>query len=307
MKTRVVIIALWALLVLFSGCSTGKDFPVLKGPYLGQKPPGKKAEIFAPGIISTEDNDYIYGFFCDGTLVLFDRTPVDLEEWQPAIYRMESKNGAWTQPNDSAYKGEPWYQYYTSAPEGEVVYFSWKGSSADVNIWQVRKTSHGWAEPVELPFPVNSHGLDTYPSVTEEGTLYFFSDRENGFGGHDIYRSPLIKGKHTTAENLGMSINTQNDEVDPFIAPDESYIIFCSRSLDGFGGFDLFIAFLKSDGTWTEPVNMGNGINTSAFDWAPYVTPDGKYFFFNSMQNGNWDVYWVNAGIIEALKPDEIK
>ncbi len=113
----------------------------------------------------------------------------------------------------------------------------------------------------------------------------------------------MINGKHTTVENLGAPVNTKYDELDPFIASDESYLIFCSKTLDGYGGFDLYITFQKSDGRWTEPVNMGEGINSSAYDWVPYVTADGKYFFFNSTRSGSWDIYWVDAKIIEVLRP----
>jgi hypothetical protein len=54
-------------------------------------------------------------------------------------------------------------------------------------------------------------------------------------------------------------------------------------------------------------VNLGEGINTSAYDWVPHVTSDGKYFFFNSTRRGNWDIYWVDARIIEELKPEDFK
>ena len=216
---------MWGLLTLFPYCSTQADFPVLKGPYLGQKPPGLTPKLFAPGIVPTEDNEHLYGFFNNGTLFLFDRTPTDLEEWTPAVYRMELKDGKWTRPDASPYQGKPWYHYYTEAPEGEQVYFAWKGSlgdrtsSPDINIWRVRKTAEGWTEPSKLPFPVNSSDIDTYPSVTDDGTLYFFSDRKDGLGGHDIYRSPQINGTHTTVEHLGASINTEHDDLDPFIGP----------------------------------------------------------------------------------------
>ena len=299
--------------MLLSGCENKNDYPVLKGPYLGQKPPGMTPELFAPDIVPTEANEGLYGFFNDGTLFFFDRTPADLEEWTPAVYRMELKDGKWTQPNASPYQGKPWYHYYTTAPVGEQVYFAWKGSlgdrtsSPDLNIWRVRMTAGGWTEPRKLPPPVNSLALETFPSLSENGTLYYISNREGGFGGHDIYRAPLINGEHSTVENLGIPINTEGDELDPFISPDESYLIFCSRTLEGFGGFDLFITFQKGDGTWTRPLNMGEGINTSAYDWVPHVTPDGKYFFFNSTRSGSWDIYWVSSNVIETFRPEENK
>jgi hypothetical protein len=312
MRDYVTLLLLMLVLLTFcGGRSTQDDFPVLTGPYLGQKPPGKTPELFAPGFVPTEANEALYGFFNNNTLFLFDRTPTDLEEWTPAVYRMELKDGKWAPPNASLYLGKHWYHFYTTAQEGEQVYFAWKGSlggtasSPDLNIWRVRKTAEGWTEPSKLPSPVNSMALDMYQKVTEDGTLYFFSNREGGFGGQDIYRSPSINGKHSTVENLGAPINTEHDELDPVIAPDESYLIFCSQTLDGYGGFDLYITFTKSAGAWTEPVNMGEGINTPAYDWFPYVSTDGKYFFFNSTRSGSWDIYWVDAGVIEDLKPKD--
>ena len=305
------ILIIATLMLLLTGCEEKDDFPVLSGLYLGQKPPGLTPELFAPGIVPTDNNEHLFGFFNNGTLFLFDRTPADLEEWAPAVYRMELKDGKWTRPNASPYQEKPWYHYYTEAQEGEQVYFAWKGSlgdktaSPDVNIWRVRKTAEGWTEPSLLPSPVNLSDIDTYPSVADDGTLYFFSHREDGFGGHDIYRSPQINGKHTTVENLGAPINTEHDELDPFIAPDESYLNYCSKTLDGYVEFDLYITFRKRDGTWTKPVNTGEGINTSAYDWVPQITRDGKYFFFNSTRTGNWDIYWVDAKRIKNLKPEE--
>lgn len=313
------IIATVILLISFGTVFSQKElknpseFPLLKGPYLGQNSPGLKAELFAPEILQTADNEHLYGFFNNGTFLLFDRTSPDLEEWTPTIYKMEMKDGRWTKPNDIPFLGKPWFYYYTAAAEGEVVYFSWRGSlndessSKDVNLWLVQKTSEGWTDPQKIKPPVNSDYLDSYPSVTHERTLYFFSNREGGFGGHDIYRSQLSDGNHPEVVNLGDTINTENDELDPFIAPDESYLIFCSRELDGFGGFDLYITFRKPDYSWTKPVNMGENINSEAFDWVPYVTPDGKYFFFNSNRTGNWDIYWADADIIKYFKPEVLE
>ena len=191
---------------------------VLKGPYLGLKPPGMTPELFAPGIVPTEANEALYGFFHDGTLFLFDRTPADLEEWTPAVYRMELKDGKWTPPNASPYQGKHWYNYYTTAPEGEQVYFAWKGSpgdrtsSADLNIWRVRKTGEGWTEPRKLPSPVNSMELDTYPKVTEDGTW-------------------------TKPVNMGKGINTSAYDWVPHVTPDGKYFFFNSTRS---GSWDIY-------------------------------------------------------------------
>jgi hypothetical protein len=77
--------------------------------------------------------------------------------------------------------------------------------------------------------------------------------------------------------------------------------------LYGFGGHDLYISFRKQDNAMTEPVNLGKEINSSSNDWIPFVTSDGKYFFFTSNRAGNEDIYWVDATIIENLRSQEMK
>ena len=118
----------------------------------------------------------------------------------------------------------------------------------------------------------------------------------------DIFKSRLIDGKYTRIENPGNAINTEYHEWDPYVAPDESYLIFCSTKPDGLGGDDLYISFLKKDGSWSAPVHMGKDINSPASENRPYVTTDGKYFFYTSTKRGNRDIYWVDAGIIGDMK-----
>ena len=101
-------------------------------------------------------------------------------------------------------------------------------------------------------------------------------------------------------------INTEHDEYDLFIAPDESYLIFSSDRPGGFGNVDLYISYKKGDGTWTEPKNMGRNINSGGAVF-PSVTDDGRFLFFQSRRGGNGDIYWVDAKIIEELKPDKFE
>lgn len=151
---------------------------------------------------------------------------------------------------------------------------------------------------------------ENYPAVTEDGTIYYMSRREDGIGRTDVYRSRNLDGKYGVAENVGSPVNTEESDIDPFVAPDESYLIVCQNRDDSIGEFDLYIYFHKSDGSWTEPFNMGEGVNSPSFEARPYVTPDGKYLFFTSNRPDNEHtgrIYWVDAKIIEELKPDELQ
>ena len=101
-------------------------------------------------------------------------------------------------------------------------------------------------------------------------------------------------------------MNTENSEAHPFIAPDESYVLFYSSRPGGKGKGDLYVCFRVADGSWSRAFN-DMIINTPEADWCATVSPDGKYLFFTRNGTGNGDIYWVDAKIIEKLKPKEYK
>ena len=146
---------------------------------------------------------------------------------------------------------------------------------------------------------------ENYPSVTNDGTIYYMRGRSDGAGA-GLHRSRLEQGVYAEAENLGAIVNTDSSAADPHIAPDESYLIYCLELPGGYGEYDLYVTFQRKDSSWTEPVNLGGDINSSTLDARPYVTPDGKFLFFYSDQTGNGDIYWVNAKIIDRLRPDDL-
>src|SRR4029079_6027576 len=98
-----------------------------------------------------------------------------------------------------------------------------------LDIWVMERSSTGWSEPKNLGAPINSPGNEWYPTVADNGTIYFGSDREGGKGRTDIYRAKLVDGKYTEAENLGEAINTQFNEFEPLVAPDESLLLVMAR------------------------------------------------------------------------------
>jgi glyoxylase-like metal-dependent hydrolase (beta-lactamase superfamily II) len=286
------------------------EVPILKGPYLGQKPPGIEPEVFAPGVISTEVSEGCSYFSMDGQLYLFARGG----STAPGIFIMEQNGGVWSSPQLASFSAGRHDWDFTLAPDGKTVFVASgrphdKGGNPerDHSIWISERTKTGWIEPQLLPFPVNAGQHDSYPSITEDGTLYFFSRRSGGLGEGDIYMSQRMDGKFTTVKNLGPPINTESHEVDPFIAPDESYLIFCSDRPGGYGREDIYISFRNKDGSWTEPENLGKKVNTPYDEYIPSVTPDGMYFFFTTNKTGNRDIYWVDSKILFELKAAVLK
>lgn len=275
----------------------------LSGEYLGQEKPGLKPKIFAPGIVSKEkeydfgsvfskdQNEFYYGVSIRG---------------KNEIRYMLRNNNKWSKPAKINFNCEYGFNDPFLSPDGERLYYisdmplNGKGDAKDIDIWYSQRTGDTWSAPINAGDVINSPKNEYYISFTNDGTMYFASNREATDSTHmnfDIYYSELKNGVYQCPVKLCNQINSSGYEADVFIAPDESYIIFCSTRKGGYGRGDLYISF-KEDKKWTKAINMGDTINTEGFELCPFVTNDGKYLFYTSNQN----IYWIDSKIIESLK-----
>ena len=320
-----VALILAAFLVLV-GCTRKQD--VLQGEYLGQKPPGKTPVIFAPGVISTGLSELNSIFSPDGSEFYF----CVRNSFAEAVFFYKSIDNVWIGPHRLPFTDQYGEIDISISPDGTKMFFCSKrivpGNDQpknDHDIWMSNKTGNERETPIHLT-AVNSEFQDFYPVTSNNGTLFFNSQRE-GIGTNNIYMSKFIDGQYTEAVKLGPAINTENREFDPFIAPDESFIIFASGRPGGFGNDDLYISYKDENDSWTESINMGEQINSSRHEFSPVLSPDGKYLFFtsnrtdrpdslnkitsydefekmnNSPAYGSTDIYWVDASIVRELKP----
>ncbi len=283
------------------------DFPVLTGPYLGQKPPGKTPEIFAPGILSTEVNEFNAVFTPKGDEVYFTMNSENGQD----IMVIEKKNGQWQERRPASFSGPYREVDPFITQDGKKLYFSSNRPNKegeekeDCDFWFVERLASGeWGEAKHLDNPCTQGRHDYYYVSTPDGTVYYSVFDEND-SGDLFYISPEQQDK--TPYRLDFPINTEHREHDPFIAQDGSFLMFTSTRPGGYGSADLYICFLQSDETWSVPINMGESINSDRYDYCAFLSPDEKYFFFSSSRSGNGDVYWVDAGIIDELKPDNLK
>jgi hypothetical protein len=148
----------------------------------------------------------------------------------------------------------------------------------------VVKTGNRWSKPIHLDEPINTIYDEYYPTITDNGIMYFGSERPGGKGGCDIYKSTFINGKFQQPENLGDSINTADNEYEPFISPDESYLIYMATRPNGLRNADLFVSY-NINRQWTKAEKLPTPFNSVATEWSPKVTRDGKHFFFGSARN----------------------
>jgi len=280
------------------------DFRILKGTYLGQKPPGPIPEIFLSGIVSTELNEHGAPTFSPDLSEMY-WSPQYMEIRGGRIIFMSSVDSQWQPPKIASFSQEFKNQNPFLSLDGQRLFFkSFRPVNADVYrngaFWVSERTTEGWSIPKSLGTEVNSGSMGQQITESKNRNLYFSSERSGGKGLWDIYKVSFEHGFYHKAENLGDSINTEFYDSSPYVAPDESYLIFSSLSRpDSYGGSDLYISFRRTDGLWTTASNMGSVINTDGHEEFPIGSPDGQYLFF--FRDG--DIYWVSTSFLNDLRP----
>ncbi len=286
-KASFILILVFALFL--SACNTKKqhskdsESSVIESPYLGQKPPGLIPELFAPDIIRTEHREAEAAFTPDLKEFYFRRRGGKYKN--NTLVVIQYKNDRWTESEVPPYAGEPFVSL-----DGKKLFLG--------NKYRER-TSYGWSE-------VKDHSdifKDIYImriTVSAKGTYYFDEATETG----PIRYSRLIDGKREKPLTVDIDMGEWNAH--PFIAPDESYLIWDDQRVSGYGDADLYISFRQEDGSWGAAINLGAQINTEFAEAYGSVSPDGKYFFFHRGFGGDrGDIFWVDAQVIETLRPKE--
>ena len=321
-------------LVARGGYCQSERFPVLEGPYLGQEPPGRQPRLFAPGVVSTGMDELNAVFSADGAEFFFSvKVPIRGRHVMLATRR---ERGRWSEPAVLPFSGRYNDADPALSPDGRTLYFastrplSPGAPEKDWDIWAVDRTPGGWGEPRRLDAPVNSEAMEVYPSFAADGTMYFSSGRSVGESSGGIFRAVSVAGRYPDVTVFDSTIVSRYGGGDVFIAPDERTIIFSSSRAGGLGNSDLYVAFRRADGGWTEPQNLGPAVNSRFQEYCPTLSPDGRYFFFSSYKPpeqeppvigtmgdirriyrephfGAGDVYWVSAAAIDALREQALR
>lgn len=277
------------------------------GLYFGQELPGDTPVVFAPGIVSQEDRfEQFLLISPDGKLLVYCLTNNDWSSFTLESRRFEG--GAWSEPAKAPFQGESGDALVAafSYDMRRVFFTSTRPFYPPSNIWMSERRGDAWSEPTMVPPPISSDGVEWEVAIARNGTLYFSSARNGGYGDLDLYRARPRDGAYSEVENMGPTINTAKGDDLPYIAPDESYLVFASNREGGYGKRDLYVSFQRED-RWTPPVNLGPQINTEGFNNYPFVSPDGKVLFFGRrtewMAKEDSDIYWVSTAVIDRLRP----
>jgi flagellar motor protein MotB len=183
-----------------------------------------------------------------------------------------------------------------------------QGGIGNCDIYFSALTNGRWSEPSNLGYPVNTKQWESTPSISADGkTLFFSSSRTGGFGGKDLWLSRLNgKNQWTEPVNLGDKINTEGDEMSPFIHFDGKTLYFASNGRIGMGGFDLYITRMKTDSSWTTPQNLGYPINTYNDEMGLIIESGGQNAYFSSIRDKSKgkDIFYFN--LYESVRPNPV-
>ncbi len=276
--------------------------------YFDQTKPNKRPLLFFPGIIKrlihsspafTKDSNEVYW------------STVKHGDKPRTIYYAKYQDGSWSDVQTADFSGDYDDDHPFISHDGKTLFFaSNRPSKIDderkLRMWKVEKTDIGWGEAQEVGKPI---GMWT-PSLTINNTLYYMDSMKNSSEGDSknqigIFRSELVNGEYQTSQLLPKHINLEGSlNWCPYIAPDESFILFSSNREGSSGEGDLYISFYSGNNKWSEAVNLGKDINTKYQERFPGLSPDGNYLFFTRSCDipDRHELYWVDAKIIEQIK-----
>ena len=174
------------------------------------------------------------------------------------------------------------------------------GKSTSCKLFQAKLSGTEWAEEQMLGFCVDDTFDYGHPALSDDGkTMYFSSNREGGEGGYDIWCVTYNQRAKSWGVpfNLGPTINTEKDEMFPYVNIHNGSLYFSSNGHLGMGGLDVF--FSEGSGTeWTAPENLRAPLNSGGDDFGmtfDNINPD--HGFFTSNRNGgkgNFDIWEFN-------------
>lgn len=292
MKTLLFLIA-----ILLCQFSFGQEFTDLKGNYLGQKVPNEVPEVFAPNIISGKGRLHTFPAFSNDNKEIY---------WMlipPQIMTMNEKSQGWTIPVKADFSNGSNNQAPFVAHDGKIYFASAKTSgNGSLDIWYVNKSDSGYSLPINIGRKVNSSNAESMPSVSGKNTLFYAGNFEGKLYNRGIYYSRFENGEYQTPVALPEQININNKnnlDYTPFIATDESYLLFCSNRQNPSQELcHIYISYKDKNGEWGIPIDLSLKMNFHESSKFPYVSPDNKFLFFSSGDN----IYWVDSEIIKVIR-----
>jgi Tol biopolymer transport system component len=263
-------------------------------------PKAARPVVFAPGVISGPAYDASPAFAPDGNTVYFTvATPAS-----STIMKSQRTASGWSSPRPASFSSSGHWNNLepAMAPDGSFIVFasnrpiSTDGKPIDGffsgkqrpgrggNLWRVDREGGGWGTPRRLPATINGNTSTFSPAVAGDGSVYFMqADSKRGY--FHLWRSALAGGTYQAPVRLNLG-DADSEEVDPVVAPDESFIVYSLRHPQAKDNNRLHIAFREGDG-WGTPQDLGDAINGDSGTIEARLGRDGQTLYFSSSRHAD--------------------
>ena len=273
----------------------------IKGPYLGQSPPGMIPETFDPFLLDYKKH-HIHSApaFSEKGDELFFSLYENYKFPQKIFYTKMSKNGLWSKPVVAEFSGIYQDGGPLWSPDYKRVYFYSRRPDKDGDkarkesrIWFIERQQDSWENPELLEMPKGS-GIAFYPSHFGFDSS-FYIEVKLGARDYKIFKGIIAGKKIKKLIHINKPVT---------IDPENEYLIH--NVIDRKKMSDQFeIGFKNPDGSWSETRSIGDTINKNGSRF-PVFSPDGKYFFFCSYRSGYEQIYWVSRKLFEICKNNDL-
>ncbi|EZH73835.1 hypothetical protein ATO12_18050 [Aquimarina atlantica] len=305
MNRRYYFLLMIAFVFVLQGCETRNS----NNPYIDEELPGVTPKLFAPSFVNTDAIEINTVFNASFTEMFFTR----IIDGSFIIHHSDFVNGKWTAPQPIQMYTDKESESVAIDPsitqDGNTMYFLGVSpkdrlKKGKPDIYRSQKIDGKWQIASKVGYPVSTEKyVESYPVVVADGSIYFTSNRPGGLGKGDIYRAQYLgEGKFDTPMNVGSEVNSEEGQRGTYVSPDESYLITGNTYTDENG----FAISFKENNKWQTPVHfdIGEPLKKDWIYFCPYMSPDGKYFFFSKRYSNppksGWkgvtkgEVHWVD-------------
>ena len=252
------------------------------------------------GGVNTRSDEYVNQYYVNEDKIIFTkRYKSDLEEnpyLEENVFVTMKYDSLWSLP-ELLFDNLNDIGAANISADGDEIYFSasgWENGLGSCDIYYVRFKNGRWSEPINLK-SVNTSGWESQPCVSHDGKELYFVRRNKKTGTSDIYVSKRSdEGKWQSADCLGPNVNTEGNEMAPFIHYDGRTLYFSSDTRLGMGGYDLFMSQRDDNGEWKESINLGYPLNTYGDEINLVVLNDASKAYMSALRkegNGGYDIY----------------
>lgn len=181
----------------------------------------------------------------------------------------------------------PMSEYWPSltADDSTLVFTSSnRETNSQEDLYFSVKKNGKWQNAIKIGPPINTERSEGAQSISADGKTMVFTAclRPDGYGSCDLYISWKKGEKWTTPINMGQPINGKYKESQPSLSADGKTIYFSSNRPGGNGKFDIWQSTTRGNNIWETPINLGDSINTSEDELAPFIHYDDNTLYFTS-------------------------